>query len=302
MAYQATAYYLIVRKGPNPGAVHPVGGNIITLGRQPDNHIVISDHRVSRHHARLSWRGAAYSLEDLGSGNGTWVNNTRIAAPVTLRPGDIIGISEDVLLLFSDQPDTGDVTYHVPAGGMAPAAGPLPPTRPPVAPAPMPPVSGRSQGWTAFSIGGLIALVGVLLLAFVAAMLLLLNRSSAPGATPTTNAATVVAAAATPTSGPFPTPTSPPSLATSTPPSLATLMPAPLATLTPFLTPAPYPTYTPYPTPAPTFTPYPTFTPTSTTMPTSALAPTDTPPPTLTPYPTYTPYPAPAPTVTPYPT
>ncbi len=262
MGYQPTAYYLIVRKGPNPGTVHTLRGNVVTIGRQPDNHITVNDHRVSRHHAQLSWRGATYLLEDLGSGNGTWVNNARVTGPVTLRPGDIIGLSQEVLMLYSDRPDTGDVTYHVPAGAVAPAAAPVPPhamaARPPAAPVPLPPPTRRSQGWTAFGIGGLIALVAVLLMAVAVLMVFVLARPSAPAGTPTTETASVVAA----------------------------------ATPTTFLTPTPYPTYTPYPTPTSTSTP----------MPTSTPGPTATPVPTATPFPTYTPYPTQMPTSTPYPT
>jgi pSer/pThr/pTyr-binding forkhead associated (FHA) protein len=48
--------------------------------------------RVSRKHARITVRGIAATLEDLGSRNGTVVDGVRIAAPVLLADGDEITI------------------------------------------------------------------------------------------------------------------------------------------------------------------------------------------------------------------
>ena len=43
---------------------------------------------ISRPHARLTWRGAEASIEDLGSKNGTWVNGARVDGPARLEDGD----------------------------------------------------------------------------------------------------------------------------------------------------------------------------------------------------------------------
>jgi ABC-type multidrug transport system ATPase subunit/pSer/pThr/pTyr-binding forkhead associated (FHA) protein len=50
----------------------------LTIGRDPDNGLVLPDARVSRHHGRLSWSGGAWWLEDLASANGTFAGGYRI--------------------------------------------------------------------------------------------------------------------------------------------------------------------------------------------------------------------------------
>ncbi len=47
---------------------------VTTLGSERDNEIVLTDTYISRHHARLRWDGAVWSIQDLGSQNGTFVN------------------------------------------------------------------------------------------------------------------------------------------------------------------------------------------------------------------------------------
>lgn len=59
----------------------------ITVGRLPDNMIEISDSSVSGHHAQLVRRGSDYLLQDLGSTNGTRVNDHTITES-PLKNGD----------------------------------------------------------------------------------------------------------------------------------------------------------------------------------------------------------------------
>jgi DNA-binding winged helix-turn-helix (wHTH) protein len=66
------------------------GDNII--GREPGGRLVLDSIRVSRRHARITVRGAAATLEDLGSRNGTLVGGVRVGAPVGLNDGDEITI------------------------------------------------------------------------------------------------------------------------------------------------------------------------------------------------------------------
>ena len=73
-------------------------GEEATIGRQPQNHLVLNDTAVSGYHARLFWDRGRYWLEDLDSTNGTYVNNQRIHAPVTLHSGAEIRIGRSRLL------------------------------------------------------------------------------------------------------------------------------------------------------------------------------------------------------------
>ena len=61
-----------------------------TIGRQPNNDLVIDLPALSRHHALLAVDGAHYTLNDLQSRNGTFARATRVTRPVALRDGDEI--------------------------------------------------------------------------------------------------------------------------------------------------------------------------------------------------------------------
>ena len=84
----------------------------IKIGRAVENEVVIISKRVSREHARI-WRdGRRIYLEDLGSTNGTYLNDERVLAPMALRDGDQILVG-DVLFRFHD-PDTTTVETPFP--------------------------------------------------------------------------------------------------------------------------------------------------------------------------------------------
>lgn len=60
------------------------------IGRDGENDIVLNDTFVSADHARLSWNGRGWVLEDLGSTNGTRVNGKPIRRAAPIKPGDLI--------------------------------------------------------------------------------------------------------------------------------------------------------------------------------------------------------------------
>lgn len=64
----------------------------VRIGRAAGHELMIADDFVSTDHARIVPGAGGPVIEDLGSTNGTTVNGRRIEAPVTLAPGDSVGI------------------------------------------------------------------------------------------------------------------------------------------------------------------------------------------------------------------
>lgn len=83
------------------GREHALTGDVITIGRAVENDVVVTSRRVSREHARLRREGWRVMLEDVGSTNGTFLNDERVLNPVQLRDGDRIRIG-DVTFIFHD--------------------------------------------------------------------------------------------------------------------------------------------------------------------------------------------------------
>lgn len=129
-------YQLVMRTGPTPGTIFPLEGDLLTLGRDSGNSIAINDAEISRRHARLSFQGGKYVLEDLGSTNGTFVNGQRIGGPHVLKPNDVISFGDQISLSFESVSFDPGATVASPRAAMAPAR------VTPVAPPPAAPVAG----------------------------------------------------------------------------------------------------------------------------------------------------------------
>lgn len=93
-------FQFVMRSGPTPGVTFPLEGDQLTIGRDSSNGVAINDAEVSRKHSRLSFQGGKYVLEDLGSTNGTFVNGQRLAGPVVLKPGDVVSLGEQIVLMY----------------------------------------------------------------------------------------------------------------------------------------------------------------------------------------------------------
>jgi predicted component of type VI protein secretion system len=93
-------FQLVMRGGPNPGKIFELVQDELTIGRDIGNRIVINDPEVSRKHARLTVQSDGYVIEDLGSTNGTFVNNQRLIGPHMLRPGETIMLGEKISLEY----------------------------------------------------------------------------------------------------------------------------------------------------------------------------------------------------------
>ncbi len=89
---------LIVERGPQAGMTYLLSQDSTTVGRHPDSDIFLDDVTVSRHHCRFLSDGAALSVEDSGSTNGTYVNGARVDR-VDLHPGDEVLIGRFHLIV-----------------------------------------------------------------------------------------------------------------------------------------------------------------------------------------------------------
>ena len=69
------------------------------MGRADENDIVLSGDLVSRKHARLTAQGDTLEVEDLGSRNGSKVNGEPLTVLRPLRPGDLLQVGENSLLI-----------------------------------------------------------------------------------------------------------------------------------------------------------------------------------------------------------
>src|SRR5947207_1269323 len=64
------------------------------IGRLPTCTVVLPHRSVSREHAHISKQGDAYLVEDLGSKNGTWLNDVPVKSPVPLSNGDTLLVGD----------------------------------------------------------------------------------------------------------------------------------------------------------------------------------------------------------------
>lgn len=111
--------YLIIQ-----GRQHvPLDQPVTRIGRRTDNDIVLDSPSVSRHHAQIRWRDGDFVLFDTSSHGRTLVNGERIREQV-LRPGDVIALS-DILLIYGEERavpgDDGSATSAVSSTMFKPA-------------------------------------------------------------------------------------------------------------------------------------------------------------------------------------
>lgn len=97
---------LVMQSDPTPGKIYPVETAELILGRDQTCHLVINDVEVSRKHARLTCQenGECF-IEDLGSTNGTFINDQRISVITRLNHGDQVSLGGKVILVFNSNFD-----------------------------------------------------------------------------------------------------------------------------------------------------------------------------------------------------
>ncbi|GAB4578449.1 MAG: hypothetical protein Fur0022_11840 [Anaerolineales bacterium] len=114
------SFQLVMRAGPSIGKVFPISKGEMHIGRDISNDIVINDAEVSRKHVRVVIQAGEVIIEDLGSTNGSFVNEQRISGPYTLVAGDTLQLGEHVVLVFETAVQEADTTMAVPPGSVIP--------------------------------------------------------------------------------------------------------------------------------------------------------------------------------------
>ncbi len=92
---------LLVLRGPEQGATFSVNALGALVGREPPAAVNLSDDTISRKHARIYREGDDVYVADLGSRNGTFVNERRIDAAVRLEDGDYVRFGSRTIAKFS---------------------------------------------------------------------------------------------------------------------------------------------------------------------------------------------------------
>jgi pSer/pThr/pTyr-binding forkhead associated (FHA) protein len=90
---------LVVRRGPNSGSRFLLDADQTTAGRHPSSDIFLDDVTVSRRHAEFVRVGEGFSVRDVGSLNGTYVNRERIDE-AALSGGDEVQVGKYRLVYY----------------------------------------------------------------------------------------------------------------------------------------------------------------------------------------------------------
>jgi uncharacterized membrane protein YdfJ with MMPL/SSD domain/pSer/pThr/pTyr-binding forkhead associated (FHA) protein len=141
---------LRVAAGPSAGTIIPLEGESLLIGRESDGAAAVTlggDPELSRRHARISEVEGRLMIEDLGSGNGTFVNDRRIEGPTELKPGDTIRVGSSTLAV-EGAPDRAATAVRI-AHPDATRVRPVLPAQPPASTSGEPElhvVAGRSTG------------------------------------------------------------------------------------------------------------------------------------------------------------
>jgi Nif-specific regulatory protein len=101
---------LISISGPLEGKIFPIADADVTIGRGPSNSICIADPLLSRQHCRITREGEGFTLHDLGSFNGTFVNGVPIKKQ-EIAHGDLVKSGASVLLFSCYEESDSDASH-----------------------------------------------------------------------------------------------------------------------------------------------------------------------------------------------
>ncbi len=101
---------LVQLNGPRLGRRVVLGAEPLRIGRDEDNELAVDLDTVSRHHARVYLEAERVLVEDLGSTNGTWVNDRELEGPTPLRSGDRLKVGGALFKYLTG--DDVEAQYH----------------------------------------------------------------------------------------------------------------------------------------------------------------------------------------------
>ncbi len=90
---------LVFRSGPFAPLAFTLHQDVTTIGRGLGNDVLLPEETVSRQHARLTFMGRQWVIEDVNSANGVWVNGVRVRRPLALAHGDQVRLG-DIHLVY----------------------------------------------------------------------------------------------------------------------------------------------------------------------------------------------------------
>ena len=97
---------LVVQRGPSAGSRFLLDTDVVAAGRHPESEIFLDDVTVSRRHAEFRRTADGFTVADVGSLNGTYVNRDRIDE-VALQGGDEVQIGKYRLVFFASHGGAG---------------------------------------------------------------------------------------------------------------------------------------------------------------------------------------------------
>jgi pSer/pThr/pTyr-binding forkhead associated (FHA) protein len=105
---------LLMQEGQLSGQRWTIENDEFIIGRGADCNIVLPERQVSRHHVKITHDLTGYTLHDLDSKNGTYLNSQQIKGSVPLQDGDEISIALCVKLVFVGTEATIPLTFDPP--------------------------------------------------------------------------------------------------------------------------------------------------------------------------------------------
>jgi hypothetical protein len=91
---------LVVKRGPNAGTRFVLSEPVTSVGRHPASDLFLDDVTVSRRHVEVRRTAVGYTVRDVGSLNGTYLNRERIEAEVPVNNGDELQVGKFRLLFL----------------------------------------------------------------------------------------------------------------------------------------------------------------------------------------------------------